>query len=93
MSNQPSPTPLSEAALTRLETAVARLEKAMTAPAKPKAAPARDLFAPAADSSDLFAGDELTRSKQDYARLEGATRKVEERIDDMVDRLQTMLEP
>jgi hypothetical protein len=41
---------------------------------------------------DLFGHDELTRARQDYARLDQASRLVESRLDAMADRLQTLLE-
>jgi hypothetical protein len=41
---------------------------------------------------DLFGHDELTRARQDYARLDQASRQVESRLDAMADRLQTLLE-
>lgn len=66
-------------ALLRLDHAIARLEQALSA--KP---PLRD---------DLFAGEEVQKVKQDYARLDDASRLVEARLDHMVDRLQAILEP
>jgi uncharacterized protein (DUF3084 family) len=77
-----------ETALERLDQAITRLESAAQAapaalapkPAKPSAMP------------DLFGHDELTRARQDYARLDQASRQVESRLDAMADRLQTLLE-
>jgi len=78
-----------DAALERLDQAIERLEKAATA------VPAA-LATPTAKSSsampDLFGHDELTRARQDYARLDQASRLVESRLDAMADRLQTLLE-
>ncbi len=79
-----------DAALDRLEAAIARLEKAVAE--APAAAPAP---APSAKSSaipDLFGNDELDRTRQDYARLDQASRQVETRLDAMADRLQTLIE-
>ncbi len=79
-----------EAALERLDQAIARLEKAAAASPVPITAPA-----PAPKSAampDLFGHDELTRARQDYARLDQASRVVESRLDAMADRLQTLLE-
>ena len=68
-----------DAALNRLDQAIARLERAI--PASPARAP------------DLFGGDELSQVKQDYAKLDQASRQVEAKLDGMVDRLQDLLEP
>lgn len=68
-----------DAALNRLDRAIAKLECALPA------APAR--------TPDLFGGDELSRVKQDYAKLDQASRQVEAKLDGMVDRLQDLLEP
>ena len=76
-----------DAALDRLDKAITRLEKAL-AEAPPPAPPAPKASA----MPDLFGHDELTRAKQDYARLDHASREVEERLDAMADRLQTILE-
>ena len=79
-----------DAALERLDQAIARLEKIAAAAPTALAAPA-----PTAKSSampDLFGHDELTRARQDYARLDQASRQVEGRLDAMADRLQTLLE-
>ena len=78
-----------DAALERLDQAIARLEAAAAA------APAALSSPKAAKSSalpDLFGNDELTRAKQDYARLDQASRQVEGRLDAMADRLQTLLD-
>lgn len=78
-----------EAALERLDQAIIRLETAVSAAPAALAAPK------AAKSSvmpDLFGHDELTRARQDYARLDQASRQVETRLDAMADRLQTLLE-
>lgn len=79
MSDSSSRWSKTDAALHRLDQAVARLERAL--PAAPSRAP------------DLFGGDELPRLRQDYAKLDQASRQVEARLDDMADRLQTLLEP
>lgn len=80
-----------DAALERLDQAIARLEKAAaavpTALVLPGTAAARSSAMP-----DLFGHDELTRARQDYARLDQASRQVENRLDAMADRLQTLLE-
>lgn len=81
-----------DAALERLDQAITRLEKAAAAAPAALAAPTA---APAAKSSampDLFGHDELTRARQDYARLDQVSRQVEGRLDAMADRLQTLLE-
>ena len=78
-----------DAALERLDQAIARLEAAAAA------APAAMANAKAAKSSalpDLFGHDELTQARQDYARLDQATRQVEGRLDALADRLQTLLD-
>jgi exonuclease VII small subunit len=79
-----------DAALERLEQAVARLEGAVAALPGGLSAPKAGK-APAA-LPDLFGHDELTRARQDYARLDQASRQVEGRLDAMADRLQTLLE-
>ncbi len=80
-----------EAALERLDQAINRLE--LTATAAPEA-PASPASAPKSSAiPDLFGHDELTRARQDYARLDQASRQVENRLDAMADRLQTLLEP
>ncbi len=66
-----------DAALQRLENAVARLEWVL---------PGAQLPAP-----DLFGTDALAVARQDYVRLDQATRHVEDRIGLMVDRLQAIL--
>jgi exonuclease VII small subunit len=78
LSNSSSPWRKTDAALQRLDQAIARLERAL--PAAPPRAP------------DLFGGDELNRARQDYAQLDQASRQVEARLDQMADRLQTLLE-
>jgi hypothetical protein len=40
---------------------------------------------------DLFGGDELQAVRDDYARLDGTARVVEERLDAVIDRLKTIL--
>jgi hypothetical protein len=70
-----------DAALNRLDQAIARLERALPAGAS---APPR--------APDLFAGDELSRVRQDYSKLDQASRQVEAKLDSMVDRLQDLLE-
>lgn len=78
-----------EAALERLDQAINRLEAAAAA------APAALTVPKAGKASvmpDLFGNDELNRARQDYARLEQASRQVESRLDAMADRLQTLLE-
>ena len=79
-----------DAALDRLDQAIARLEAAAmaapTEPAVPKAAKQ------SAAMPDLFGHDELTKARQDYARLDQASRQVEGRLDSMADRLQTLLD-
>ncbi len=82
-----------DAALDRLEAAIARLEKAVAeapAPAPVAAAPAPS--AKSAAMPDLFGNDELDRTRQDYARLDQASRQVETRLDAMADRLQSLIE-
>ncbi len=79
-----------DAALERLDQAIARLEAAAAAaPAELAAAPkaARSSAMP-----DLFGHDELAKARQDYARLDQASRQVESRLDSMADRLQTLLD-
>lgn len=78
-----------DAALERLDQAINRLEQAAAAAPQALAAPkaAKHSALP-----DLFGHDELTRARQDYARLEQASRQVENRLDAMADRLQTLLE-
>ena len=79
-----------DAALDRLEAAVARLEKAAVAapvPAPPPAPPSKSAATP-----DLFGDDELNRARQDYARLDQASRQVETRLGAMADRLQSLIE-
>ena len=79
-----------DAALGRLDQAIARLEAAVAAAPNgltaPKAAKA------SAALPDLFGHDELTQARQDYARLDQASRQVEGRLDAMADRLQTLLD-
>lgn len=78
-----------EAALERLNQAITQLEAAAAA------APAALTVQKAGKASampDLFGDDELTRARQDYARLDQASRVVETRLDAMADRLQTLLE-
>lgn len=78
-----------DAALERLDQAIARLEAAAAAvPAAlaPKPAKAGSAL------PDLFGHDELAQARQDYARLDQASRQVENRLDAMADRLQTLLE-
>lgn len=65
-------------ALQRLDRAIARLEQAVP-PTLPRI-------------PDLFSGDEVTRASQDYAKLDRASREVEARLDEMVDRLHAILE-
>lgn len=77
-----------DAALDRLDKAISRLEKAIAeapapAPASPKTASA---------TPDLFGDDELTRTRQDYAKLDQASRHVETRLDTLADRLQGILD-
>lgn len=78
-----------DAALDRLDKAISRLEKAL-AEAQPPA-PAPSLKSSAA-MPDLFGNDELDRSRQDYAKLDQASRQVEARLDTLADRLQTILD-
>ncbi len=99
MSTNTSRLTLSEAAVSRLERAVARLEKCLSdriiPGTAPREAPAKnpDMFRASPQSQDLFGADELARAHQDYAKLESASRTVEQRIDQVVDRLQTLMEP
>ena len=79
-----------DAALDRLDQAIARLEKTAAGMPAPIAIPASS--AKSSGMPDLFGNDELTRSRQDYARLDQASRQVETRLDAMADRLQTLLE-
>lgn len=78
-----------DAALDRLEKAISRLEKAV-AEAPPSPAPAPK--AAASSTPDLFGNDDLNRSRQDYAKLDQASRQVEARLDTLADRLQTILD-
>jgi len=73
-----------DAALDRLDQAITRLERALAEAPAPSAKPS--------GTADLFGHDELTRARQDYARLDQASRQVEDRLDAMADRLQTLLE-
>ena len=81
-----------EAALERLDQAIARLEKAAAAAPAALAVPAPPAPAKSSAMPDLFGHDELTRARQDYARLDHASRQVEGRLDAMADRLQLLLE-
>lgn len=81
-----------DAALERLDQAIARLEKAAAAVPAALAVPAPTPAAKSSAMPDLFGHDELTRARQDYARLDQASRQVETRLDAMADRLQTLLE-
>ena len=83
-----------DAALDRLEAAIARLEKAVAeAPAPaPSAAPSPGMSAKSSTMPDLFGNEELNHTRQDYARLEQASRQVETRLDTMADRLQSLIE-
>ena len=75
-----------DAALERLDQAIARLEAATASAAlAPKPAKASSAL------PDLF-GHELDQARQDYARLDQASRQVETRLDAMADRLQTLLD-
>jgi len=77
-----------DAALERLDQAIDRLElAAAAAPAALTAKAAKPSALP-----DLFGADELGQARQDYARLDQATRQVEGRLDAMADRLQTLLD-
>ena len=83
-----------DAALDRLEGAIARLEKVVAeapAPAPVAAAPAP---APSKSAAmpDLFGNDDLSSARQDYAKLDQASRQVENRLDAMADRLQSLIE-
>ena len=78
-----------DAALDRLDKAISRLERALAE--APLPAPA----APSPKSSampDLFGNDELNRTRQDYEKLDQASRQVEARLDGMANRLQTILD-
>ena len=76
-----------DAALDRLDKAISRLEIAL-AEAPPPAAPSPK----SASMPDLFGNDEVNRSRQDYAKLDHASRQVEARLDTLADRLQTILD-
>jgi BMFP domain-containing protein YqiC len=76
-----------DAALDRLDKAISRLEKAVTE-APPPAAPSPKT----STMPDLFGSDELNRTRQDYAKLDQASRHVEARLDTLADRLQTILD-
>jgi hypothetical protein len=77
-----------DAALDRLDKAISRLEKAVTeAPAPAAPSPKTASSAP-----DLFGNDDLNRSRQDYAKLDQASRHVEARLDTLADRLQNILD-
>jgi hypothetical protein len=81
-----------DAALERLDQAIDRLEKAAAAVPAALATPAAAATKSSSAMPDLFGHDELTRARQDYARLDQASRLVESRLDTMADRLQTLLE-
>jgi hypothetical protein len=80
-----------DAALDRLDKVIARLEKTLDetpAPAQAAAAPAPK----SAAIPDLFGDTELPQTRQDYAKLDQASRHVEARLDTLADRLQTILD-
>ena len=80
-----------DAALDRLDKAISRLEKAAAeAAAPPPALPPSPKTASA--TPDLFGSDELDRTRQDYAKLDQASRHVEARLDTLADRLQNILD-
>ncbi len=79
-----------EAALERLDQAIARLE--LAAAAAPDGLTSSASAPKSQAMPDLFGHEELTRVREDYARLDQASRNVESRLDAMADRLQTLLE-
>ena len=84
-----------DAALDRLDQAISRLEKAVAeAPPPASSAPPPPSPSPKSASAtpDLFGTDEVDRTRQDYAKLDQASRHVEARLDTLADRLQNILE-
>lgn len=78
-----------DAALDRLGKAISRLEKAVTEVPPPPAPPQKST---SSSTPDLFGNDDLNRSRQDYAKLDQASRHVEARLDTLADRLQSILD-
>jgi len=68
--------PRSHAAIAMLEKSLARLESVVAK----------------AHHGDLFLEQELTAARADYARLDEASRSVEERLDVAINRLRAVLE-
>ena len=68
--------------LPHTRTAIGRLERSVQRLEK----------AMAGHHGDLFLAQELTDAREDYARLDGATRLVEERLDGVIERLKVILE-
>jgi hypothetical protein len=67
--------------LSRSRAAIARLEQALQR--------LEGVMRP--QNGDLFHTDGLHRARQDYACLDEATKTVEARLDDIIDRLQLLL--
>jgi hypothetical protein len=81
-----------DAALDRLDKVIARLETTLDEAPAPAPVPAAPPPKSAAAIPDLFGDTELTQSRQDYAKLDQASRHVEARLDTLADRLQTILD-
>jgi hypothetical protein len=81
-----------DAALDRLDKAIARLEKTLDEAPAPSPVPAAPSPKSAAAIPDLFGDTELPQTRQDYAKLDQASRHVEARLDTLADRLQSILD-